>query len=129
MSYVDKRGEEHSLTGKTQLQVGKWYHLALVFDGKAAGAERHKLYVNGVLEGSKGHPRSTTPESGRGLSFGMLHGFGHWVGLIDEVAPPEGETDERRRYYGLTQFGREVLAREAATLERIVEYARLRHIV
>lgn len=49
--------------------------------------------------------------------------------LIEEVAPPEDETDERRRYYGLTPLGREVLARETATLERVVEYARLRRIV
>jgi DNA-binding PadR family transcriptional regulator len=51
------------------------------------------------------------------------------VGLITEVDPPSDETDARRRYYGLTPSGREVLAREAATLERIVEYARLRRIV
>ena len=40
------------------------------------------------------------------------------VGLIEDVNPPEEETDERRHYYGLTPFGREVLARETATLER-----------
>ena len=49
--------------------------------------------------------------------------------LIEEVDAPDGETDERRRFYGLTHAGREVLAREAATLERIVEYARLRRIL
>ncbi len=51
------------------------------------------------------------------------------VGLIAEVDAPPGETDERRRFYDLTPTGREVLARETATLERIVEYARLRRIV
>ena len=51
------------------------------------------------------------------------------VGLIEEVDPPEDETDERRRFYGLTGTGRKVLARETATLERIVDYARLRRIV
>jgi len=49
--------------------------------------------------------------------------------LIEEVDPPEGETDGRRRFYDLTPSGREVLANETATLERIVDYARLRHIV
>lgn len=51
------------------------------------------------------------------------------VGLIEEVDPPEDEADERRRYYALTPYGRRVLSREAATLERVVEYARLRRIV
>lgn len=51
------------------------------------------------------------------------------VGLIEEVDAPAGETDERRRFYGLTQAGRDVLARETATLARIVDYARLRRIV
>ncbi|MHC4505953.1 MAG: SUMF1/EgtB/PvdO family nonheme iron enzyme, partial [Planctomycetota bacterium] len=85
MSYVGSREKEHSVTGKTQLQIGEWMHIALVFDGKAPGEKRHKLYVNGVLEGSKPHPRNTTPESGPRLSIGMVHGVGGWVGLIDEV--------------------------------------------
>ena len=49
--------------------------------------------------------------------------------LLGYLDPPEGETDERRRFYALTSAGRDVLAREAATLERIVEYARLRRIL
>jgi DNA-binding PadR family transcriptional regulator len=51
------------------------------------------------------------------------------VGLIREVAAPDGERDERRRYYELTDLGREVLARETNTLEKIVEYARVQRIV
>ena len=51
------------------------------------------------------------------------------AGLIEEVPAPPGETDSRRRFYDLTTNGREVLARETATLERIVDYARLRRIV
>ena len=51
------------------------------------------------------------------------------VGLIAEVESPPEETDARRRYYSLTPAGREVLARETAVLERIVDYARLRRIV
>lgn len=51
------------------------------------------------------------------------------VGMIEEVAAPEAETDRRRRYYALTAYGRDVLAREMATLERIVDYARTQRIV
>ena len=45
------------------------------------------------------------------------------------VLHPDDEKDERRRFYDLTLSGREVLARETTTLERIVDYARLRRIV
>jgi len=51
------------------------------------------------------------------------------VGLIHEVDAPDDEKDERRRFYDLTSSGRRVLARETSTLERIVDYARLRRIV
>lgn len=46
-------------------------------------------------------------------------------GLIEEVdAPDEPGMDLRRRYYGLTSFGRRVLAAETARLARLVERAR-----
>jgi DNA-binding PadR family transcriptional regulator len=48
-------------------------------------------------------------------------------GLIEEAdtAPePEGDEDERRRYYRLTPLGREVAVLEARRLERLLEAAR-----
>ena len=51
------------------------------------------------------------------------------VGFIGEVPAPKGETDERRRYYALTPYGRKILNREVSTLARVVEYARLKRIV
>ena len=51
------------------------------------------------------------------------------VGMIEEVDAPADETDQRRRYYALTPYGRDILAREMTTLERIVDYARAQRIV
>ena len=90
-----------------------------------------------LTEGSRhGHVMAQEVEQRSGGSVKLGPGSLYWslgrladVGLIEEVTAPEGETDERRRYYGLTAFGREVLTRETATLERIVEYARLQRIV
>ena len=90
-----------------------------------------------LTEGSRhGHAMARDVEERSGGSVTLGPGSLYWslgrlaeVALIEEVDPPDGETDERRRFYGLTQFGREVLAREATTLERIVDYARLRRIV
>jgi DNA-binding PadR family transcriptional regulator len=47
-------------------------------------------------------------------------------GLIEELSgSPEPEnTDERRRYYGLTGFGRRVAAAEVERLESLVSQAR-----
>lgn len=90
-----------------------------------------------LTEGSShGHAMARDVEERSGGSVKLGPGSLYWslsrlaeVALIEEVDPPEGETDERRRFYGLTPFGRGVLARETATLERIVDYARDRRIV
>ncbi len=90
-----------------------------------------------LTEGSRhGHAMARDVEERSGGSVTLGPGSLYWslgrlaeVALIEEVDPPEGETDERRRFYALTAAGREVLARETAMLERIVDYARLRRIV
>ena len=52
------------------------------------------------------------------------------VELIAECAAPSGNSgDERRRYYRLTDEGREVLGREVETLERVVSFARSKHVI
>ena len=47
-------------------------------------------------------------------------------GLIEELrnSPDPSSTDERRRYYGLTKFGRRVAAAEVARLNALVQQAR-----
>ncbi len=56
--------------------------------------------------------------------------------LIEPSSPPERRAqerparhDERRRYYRLTEFGREVLEAEARRLEALVFEARQRHVL
>lgn len=46
-------------------------------------------------------------------------------GLIEEVPAPVGEAsaDERRRYYAITKFGREVAAAEVKRMEGVVRAA------
>ena len=83
-----------------------------------------------------GHAMGREVEERSGGSVKLGPGSLYWslgrlaeVGLIKEADSPDEAGDERRRYYGLTPFGRQVLKREAMQLERIVEYARLRSIV
>ena len=52
-------------------------------------------------------------------------------GLIQELAdsPDAASTDERRRYYRLTRFGRRAAAAEVARLNALVEQARATGLV
>lgn len=51
------------------------------------------------------------------------------AGLIELVAPPTEDADPRRKYYGITPAGRELLTRETARLGRLVETARAKNVV
>jgi DNA-binding PadR family transcriptional regulator len=52
-------------------------------------------------------------------------------GLIEELAesPDPANTDERRRYYRLTRFGRRVAAAEVDRLDALVQQARATGLV
>jgi DNA-binding PadR family transcriptional regulator len=53
------------------------------------------------------------------------------AGLIEETSErPDPELDdERRRYYGLTDFGRRVLAAEAARIAQAMAVIRRKHLL
>lgn len=68
------------------------------------------------------------------LSAGTLYGIIKRLdesGMISEIAarPEVGLDDERRRYYKLTELGRQVAVAEAARLEEMVEMARAKRLV
>jgi DNA-binding PadR family transcriptional regulator len=52
-------------------------------------------------------------------------------GLIEEVdeRPDPALDDERRRYYGLTDFGKKVAAAEASRMYRLVQTARGKQLI
>ena len=53
------------------------------------------------------------------------------AGLIEETneRPDSEMDDERRHYYGLTDFGRRVLAAEAARIAQAMTVIRCKHIL
>ncbi len=71
----------------TVLEDNTWYHIALVFDGQGNADEKIKLYINGVLESSDGHPANAVNQGGAPVWVGELdaaRGFA-WDDVIDEV--------------------------------------------
>jgi DNA-binding PadR family transcriptional regulator len=50
-------------------------------------------------------------------------------GLIDPCEPPAGCTDRRRRYYRITDFGRDVASAEASRLAELVQLAGRRRLL
>ena len=68
------------------------------------------------------------------LSAGTLYNAIHRMlnqSLIEELAesPDPSSTDERRRYYRLTRFGRRVAAAEVGRLNTLVQQARATGLV
>jgi DNA-binding PadR family transcriptional regulator len=88
-----------------------------------ADGERHGYaIVQDIAERSAARMRLEPGNLYRSLKF-MLD-----EGLIDESdrRPVPGKDDERRRYYRLTKFGRQVALAEAARLETLAAEARAR---
>jgi DNA-binding PadR family transcriptional regulator len=90
------------------------YHVLLAL----AGGDAHGwAVVKRIREMTGG---ATNPSSGS-LYLAMVRLEER--GLIEEVRAPAGETDERRRFYSLTNFGRRVLEAESTRLESLVDLA------
>lgn len=82
-------GGDQSLRGATQpplVPLNTWTHLALTYDGTAAGGTVMRLYVNGTLAASRTQT-GTIPNGNGPLAIGGNAVFGNesFNGLIDEV--------------------------------------------
>ncbi|TAE77927.1 MAG: glycosyl hydrolase family protein [Verrucomicrobia bacterium] len=102
---VDVNSSNNRFTSNTTFNSGRWYHIALVFDGSLAEAQRAKLYVNGALDTTAAETSSSVPNHASQLYVGVLApGSAVFDGLIDEV-----------RFHRRALSGTEVAALESAT--------------
>ena len=69
-----------------------------------------------------------TVKIGPGTLYGTLTRMLE-TGLVEEKAKARSSADERRRYYTLTAFGREVARAEARRLARLVDVARVKALL
>lgn len=58
-------------------------------------------------------------DPGTGSFYSVIHGLTR-DGLLQAVPAPDDETDDRRRYYAVTDLGRRVLAAETRRLKRLI---------
>jgi len=75
-------GGGYPVTTKTLFETGKWYHVAVVYDGAKIG-----IYVDGVLDSSVDAPRGTidlSVEGERAFFIGMSCGSRLYQGAISE---------------------------------------------
>lgn len=81
--------------------------------------ERHGYAIlKDILERSNGEVRMQA-----GTLYGTLQRLLD-LNWVDEVPPPSDESDARRRYYRLTDEGRQALAAEVARMDALVRLAR-----
>lgn len=73
-------GQQNEVTGSTQLQTNKWYHLAVVYDGAII-----KLYVNGKLDGSISAARGPINLKSNSFFIGESCRNRYLDGIISEV--------------------------------------------
>jgi beta-glucanase (GH16 family)/regulation of enolase protein 1 (concanavalin A-like superfamily) len=102
---VDVNSSNNRFTSTTTFNSGTWYHVALVFDGSLAEAQRSKLYVNGVLDTTRAETSTSVPNHASSLHIGVLAPGGNvFDGLIDEV-----------RFHRRALSAAEIAALESAT--------------
>ncbi len=91
-----------------------------------ADADRHGLGIVEEIESRTGGETVLGP----GSLYGTIKRLRE-TGLICEAerVPDPSESDPRRRYYTITPFGREALAREARRLEVMVHVAKSKAVL
>jgi DNA-binding PadR family transcriptional regulator len=119
---VPRRGARDSEREQTQRQRAAALlplpHLTyLVLLALARGAAHGWAVIKRIEEITSG---ATQPSSGS-LYLAMVRLEER--GLLEEVAAPSDDVDARRRYYGLTRFGRYVLEAESVRLSDLVREA------
>jgi DNA-binding PadR family transcriptional regulator len=88
-----------------------------------AGGERHGY---AILKDVQRHVGSRV-RFGPGTIYGTLQRLME-AGWVEEAAPPGADVDQRRRYYRMTQAGRDALEVEVDRLGALLDAARAHRI-
>ena len=115
----------HALMRRSSIEVTSPLRPAVYHILLALGAEeRHGLGIAEEIERISGGAL----ELGPGTLYRSLAELSE-AGLIVPVPPRTGDADPRRKHYGITAAGRELLVRETARLGRLLDAARAQGIL
>jgi hypothetical protein len=85
--WTDIDYETERLGSSSILELNRWYHVAVVYDGTAGGSQRVRMYIDGALDSVAFEASSSIPDYDSNLEVGRLvNGGNTMIGLIDEVA-------------------------------------------
>jgi Concanavalin A-like lectin/glucanases superfamily len=85
--YTDIQLEDDRFPSLATFEVNSWYHVAVVYDGSLAQAERSRVYVNGKLDKVSSDAASQIEPYTSDLTIGdLVDGGERFVGYIDEAA-------------------------------------------
>jgi len=71
--YMDVRNGSTRYRAASMGAVTGWYHIAGVFDGSEADADRMKIYVNGTQQATTGTTSNPTTTATLSTVYGMIH--------------------------------------------------------
>jgi DNA-binding PadR family transcriptional regulator len=97
-----------------------WIHILLTL----ADGDRHGYAVMREVEDRTGGEVTLWPATLYGAIRRMTE-----AGLVDAVSEDSDSPGKRRRYYRITDLGRQVLAEETGRLAHIVELARAKNVL
>ncbi len=84
---VDLDSNNNRFTSDTLFETGRWYHVAVVFDGTRPAAERATLYVDGAVERIAPESSAAIPNCASDVAVGNVTASAvNWfAGRIDDV--------------------------------------------
>ena len=85
--YVDVDGSNNRFSSAAQVDLGVWYHVALVFNGALPSAQRVQLWINGQLDTTASETSAAIPDYPSNFRLGNTHsGATYWfAGRLDDV--------------------------------------------
>jgi hypothetical protein len=85
--YVDIDGSNNRFSSASLINLGVWYHVAVVFNGALATAQRASMWINGLLDVTASETSAVIPDYGSAMRIGNTHpGAVNWFnGTIDDV--------------------------------------------
>lgn len=85
--YFRINAEQNTFHANYTLTIGRWHHIAAVFNGNAAQTERKKIYIDGILRATGGSNETSVINSITNLTIGWINGnlTSYLNGSIDEV--------------------------------------------